>query len=280
MHEYGKIVTRNEDIKISLKCLDYFIKICEKNELQYFLAYGTLLGAVRHKGFIPWDDDIDVFMLREDYEKLLLVAAKYETDDYMIHHYKFDKGFYLPWAILADKNTVVTPSRFYSGYLFGTHIDIFPLDACTGKTLEVANKYVSNLYSVYIKSIKKFKPYTINGNEIDQGIQYWVKYCYFIIASLLGDYRSEWRRIEDKLSQYSTNNSVYVVNFFNSETPKIFPTKDFDDFVLLDFEEKLLNAPIGYDDILKIRYGDYMILPPENERVTNHVGRTYYIIKK
>lgn len=112
----------------ALQLLIYVDRICEENDLKYSLYYGTLLGAVRHKGFIPWDDDIDIVMLRPDYDKLLSILAKDET--YLLLDQSTRPDYRYTFAKLVDSNTYLESTQFYSGEdpELGVFLDIFPLD--------------------------------------------------------------------------------------------------------------------------------------------------------
>lgn len=101
----GKELTLDEMKAVELGILKKFDSICKENGLEYSLAYGTMLGAIRHKGFIPWDDDIDVFMKREDYEKLL--KLKYDDGDFEIKSYRYSKNYYFLYSKMVDKRTYI-----------------------------------------------------------------------------------------------------------------------------------------------------------------------------
>ena len=114
-----------------LEILDEFVRICEKYDLQYYLVGGTLLGAVRHQGFIPWDDDIDVAMPREDYDKFAVIAEKELSPKYFYQCPATDPYYFLTYAKIRKNGTEVYEERFkYSKFHKGVFIDIFPLDFC------------------------------------------------------------------------------------------------------------------------------------------------------
>ena len=112
-----------------VKILDVIHKICLENELNYFFIGGTLLGAVRHKGFIPWDDDLDIAMPREDYNKFIKIVSKMQSDKYIIDYSKNNKRYWLPFIKIRNKNTIYEEEaqKDYLGNK-GIWVDIFPLD--------------------------------------------------------------------------------------------------------------------------------------------------------
>lgn len=123
----GKELTLDEMKAVELGILKKFDSICKENGLEYSLAYGTMLGAIRHKGFIPWDDDIDVFMKREDYEKLL--KLKYDDGDFEIKSYRYSKNYYFLYSKMVDKRTYICED-WRAEKDMGLFVDIFPLDYC------------------------------------------------------------------------------------------------------------------------------------------------------
>ena len=134
--------------KVLLSILTRIDSICRENGLKYMLAYGTLLGAVRHKGFIPWDDDIDLLLPRKDYETLRSVAKSFNTKEWKLLSYSNEPRFLLPFMKYCNKHTIVTPPRFNTGFVYGLSIDIFPLD------------YAPNNDYLRKKQANKFKIFT------------------------------------------------------------------------------------------------------------------------
>ena len=118
------------DIKtLELDLLINFDKFCKENNLIYFIAYGTLLGAIRHGGFIPWDDDIDIQMPRTDYEKFLTLRDKYESSFYgNVIKTLGDKGYPFPFTKIENKNTLVIEHKMTTKIKTGVWVDIFPMD--------------------------------------------------------------------------------------------------------------------------------------------------------
>ena len=149
-----KMVTMDESRNIQLNILREIHKICEENNLRYYLAYGTLLGAVRHKGFIPWDDDIDIVMPRPDYIRFFEIAKSDTCDFYSIE--KNDEYIY-SFGKASRKNTVIIPDGMRCKIELGISVDIFPLDGAGQSTEEGEETFsrTSILYGLCIASTWK-----------------------------------------------------------------------------------------------------------------------------
>lgn len=224
--------------------LKYLRSICEKFGLRYFLGAGTMIGAVRHKGFIPWDDDIDVFMPNDDYLKLLEVFPK--GGRYQIADWRLQEDYYLTFGKIADTNTLLFHRRYKMQYsLMGIYIDIFPLDGYPDSQEEIQKKYQENVlledewyYYYNFREIQKLKD---NRREI-QNIKYGFPYDE---SNIIGETNTI------KVKQWTSNKELFA------------------NTVLAEFEGESFPIPAGYDEHLRSRYGDYMQLPPENERAVH-----------
>lgn len=265
-----------EDMKeITLEGLIWLKNVCETHGLRYYLAYGTLLGAVRHKGFIPWDDDIDVWMLREDYDRLIQIASQAEDSSWQILSQKTQKKYLFPWAKVAHKQTVLEPSRFNNGFLYGISIDIFPLDGCPGGTLKEARENMMQLKAEYASRLRKIRPYSGGLEGIPNGFVQALKAAYYSCAQII------FGKLEDDLARWSDlqrswKNTEYV-SCALAPVPGVWPQAAFEDTEQLEFEKIPFAAPKDYDTILTMFYGDYMTLPPAEKRVTHHSFRAYWI---
>ena len=145
-----KQMTTDEIKKVQLDILIYVDKICKDNNIKYSLAYGTLIGAIRHKGFIPWDDDIDIVLKRSEYERLLEVLYKDDNSKYMIFSMK-DEGYFYPYAKVGDLDTIIREKNWPDIQNLGVNIDVFPVDYVPeGKEREYYDKtqmYINCLYN-------------------------------------------------------------------------------------------------------------------------------------
>lgn len=232
-----------------LEMLKYFDSICKKNDIKYWLSSGTCLGAIRHGGFIPWDDDMDIEMLRSDYLKLVEVFK--ETDDYILQTWKNDKYYCLSFAKMRDKNSKIYNSLFkYKGVF----IDILVLEK-SPKFLSLLTCYSRNiLWKVYtfVKQGKKFSwLFTL------------LKFMFFNIMIPICRFLSKISNCFFNNKYRHTLGTGWVNNtrFLN----EILPTKN------IDFEGVQLPIPNNYDKYLKRIYGNYMEIPQIENIQLSHV---------
>lgn len=249
--------------KIELDMLVALDEVCKKINVAYFLAEGTLLGAIRHKGFIPWDDDIDVCMLRKDYEKFLSIGQKYLPAEIFIQTFDTDQEYSLGFCKLRNTGTTyIETSASRQEINHGIFIDIFPIDY-----------YPENRMEATILELKrKFLTYRITDAFYFPDVP---KY------SLAGRLLRTLSRIaypsartalikRDKLFK-SVKESSLVCNYGSTWGKKeIMPYKVYHDSMDVEFEGHRLKAPIEADQYLRNLYGDYMELPPVEKRVGHH----------
>ena len=151
----GEKIPSEEIKKIEISILDYIASVCEENNIGYYLAYGTLLGAIRHHGFIPWDDDIDIYMLREDYMKFIEIAKEHIHHRYKLLSIYNDDDYYYEFAKVVDSNTKLKINNVKQIKKEGVWVDIFPLDNVPKHVffLKILINFlvVCRILSVYIK---------------------------------------------------------------------------------------------------------------------------------
>ena len=243
--------------QIQLKMLEVFVWICEKEKLRYYVLGGTLLGAVRHHGFIPWDDDVDVGMPRADYEKFLSCAARYLPDYYFLQTYRTEKEDPFPFAKIRDSRTVYKEREINKLNLnHGVWIDIFPLDFCSGK-----------LFWFDIK--QRILQVRINCRL---GLNLSVKHKIYQIISLLlcpSWYQAVKKR--DDLMKGQSHDTRLTANFGGAWGRKeIMPSEWYAEGTLLSFEHLQVRGPKEYKKWLTQIYGDYEQLPPVEQRIVRH----------
>lgn len=241
--------------QIELKMLEIFIQICEKENLKYYLSGGTLLGAVRHKGFIPWDDDIDVRMPRIDYEKFLLCANKYLPDYYFLQTYKTEYETPFGFAKIRDNRTIYKEKAIKNFNInHGVWIDIFPLDFCP------RHCFLFNIYRVFLQNRIQSR-FDIKKTPKQKFLQF---VSYFICPSY-----DEAVFVLEKYLQFYRKDTGLMANFYGGKKD-IMPTKWYGEGIELTFEHLKVKGPKEYNKYLTQLYGDYMRLPPKEKRIPVH----------
>ena len=228
-----------------LDILKYLDVLCEKNNLTYWAAFGTCLGAIRHKGFIPWDDDLDVYMPRHDYEKLWAIWNDINEDP----KYKLCRTGH-------DKN--------YDDIEHGVYIDIMPMDgAAPGKLGQLFQAYHAIIYSVYNIQVQP----EFHGNKM---MEVGTRFLLNAVKNPERRYKL-WTRAEKKLTKYDSRTAEQCLDF-NNYFKLLFEPMQTGWFkpVRVPFEDTTICVPTDYDKYLKTVYGDYMQLPPEDKRTTLH----------
>lgn len=265
-------VTNDEQKKILLDMLKYLKKICEDNNLKYFLIGGTLLGAVRHKGFIPWDDDIDIIMPRKDYDSLEKILEKKKHKFYKLLTYKQDDYYYV-YNKLVDTRITLKEKNLKSIENMGIYLDIFPLDALP-KDYDLFAEQLICQYNDFINSRKD--GYRTSNYWWKMAIKSIIKYPLY-----MKNKRVCWKERQLKLINNMKKNSIddcQKVGFILSAYKKreIFDKNVFESCVMLEFENNFYPAPIGYKKYLESIYGDYMKLPPKSKRKSQHFYKAYW----
>lgn len=253
--------------RIQLKMMDEVHRICTQNRLTYYIVYGTLLGAVRHKGFIPWDLDIDVAMPREDYERFKCVCQKALDQEYTYLDHQSFRNYIRPHALICHNGT-----RLHLKYdsvnknvmQLGVYIDIFPLDnAPDDERLQSKHKNILNR----IRRIKDRRlPYCYSFNRWKRCIHRFISILLsWLSVSKLNAYQQrQMQKYRDQITG-SVCSMAGGYAYFKECMPKDIYGKP----VLLEFEGRHYYAPEKYTEYLKRLYGDYMCLPPEEERQAN-----------
>lgn len=246
----------------ALEGLLYIDEFCKANSIRYSLAYGTLLGAVRHKGFIPWDDDIDVMMPREDYERFI---NTFEHPDFAIITHKNNKDYLIPFAKVYDKHSIIDELSQMKP-CFGAYVDVFPIDEYPDSEIEnkrfLKNKKLLNIaHNLKIISFSKERKWSKN-------IALAVGKLLFIPVSL--SYLT--RKIEKLSIRYKNSQSSYAGIFAPTDSnPKWRMNKRiFEEFSTIEFEGHFVSCIKDTDTYLHNIYGDYMKLPPVDKRVSHH----------
>lgn len=261
-----KKIDKEELKKIQLKILDTLDAFCKENNIKYWIDYGTLIGAIRHEGYIPWDDDIDVGMLRDDYNKLLKNFNN-QNDRYKIYSYDNNKDFLYAYGKLIDTNTILyEPDE--NGNKLSVNIDIFVYDNAPND--EKLCKRILREKELYNLIQYCRISYPMHDNFKKNIIHIFLKYFSFFFSK---DFFV--KRISSNAQKYMNINTENIGSF-TSYSSVILPKKMVENITKVKFEGKLYNAPQYYDEWLKSFYGNYMELPPIEQRVSHHKFIAYY----
>lgn len=263
-------MTLSQIKEAELHILRRFHTFCRENGIAYFLSNGTLLGAVKYKGFIPWDDDIDVFVPRRDYDRLLEIFPKDGELELLCTCRTADYVF--PFAKLSDKSTLITSQTTLKNYRCGVHIDIFPLDYWPDD-IDLAKDRAKELQSICNElgmSVARFS----KGRNLLRTV---VKSGVIILSRIKGH-----RRIGEKLAkkteallQAAGERYCGCVVWPVYGTKEIHPAQCFESVTELEFEGERYPVPIGYDAYLRSLYGEWEKDPPKNRQRTHHSFKAY-----
>lgn len=264
-----KTVEQEELRKIQMKSLDLlnvFDAFCTKNDLLYYVCGGGCIGAVRHKGFIPWDDDIDVMMPRPDFEKLkVLWPQKMDETKYRFNDNTEKTFLRTLWASVSDEETTFIKERQKDlDISHGIKLEIIPLDGCPeGRFQRKAQIFRALLHQIYINQ----EPPISKGALM----KFAGKALLILHRSWPSRYRAA-KRAEKKMSKYPFDQCSRVTElttryqYMRNE----YPREAFASAVRLPFEDQEIAVPAGYDTYLRMAFGNYMELPPEEERRPKH----------
>lgn len=250
-----------------LKNVDAF---CKEHNINYFLAYGSLLGAVRHKGYIPWDDDIDIIMLREDYDRFLSEFPHGESSEYNVRAGDYG-NFPYTYAKIEDSRTIMVETTNYIDEL-GVNIDLFPYDNIPDDK-ELGNAFIKRIS--HLNMIYGLKRTKLTAHRS------FLKNCALLICHMALFFISNKRlirRIIKESQRYKSQSTNYCGNLcmnhygFKEYHPKSLFCKATE----VSFEGYSFRSPADYDAYLTSIYGDYMKLPPEEKQVTHHSFNAYW----
>ena len=235
-------------------------RICEKHQIKYFIIWGTLLGAVRHRGYIPWDDDFDIGFLRRDYAKFCKIAREEIKEPFFFQDALSDPEYFIGYARLRDSRTTGWITRNPSPtYHNGIFVDLYPLDVVP------QNKYVWKAQSSIINSLLgKLK----ENRKCRKSRKSDITYRNLVFLHEMCCRVFDWQKVPKKLGILYQPSEI--------ERGYWFYAKDVNKTVELPFENIFFSAPAGYKNLLRNVYGDYMKLPPKRKRGEWHSGQIVY----
>ena len=246
---------------VSLDLLLKFDEVCRKHQIKYTLAYGSLLGAIRHHGFIPWDDDIDIFMVREEYEKLKKLKSEFQYPYFL--QIPGENGYLFSFAKLRNSNTTALSNAFrYESFNQGMPLDIFILDNYNPETIENDLQRVKDLVFECSALMRRRNPHP---NEKD--IHYMQSF------PTIREGAKVIQEMDNVLRNNQENHSdkyVCLCNLIYKVHRGIFDRKDIDTLTEVDLYGHPVFIPKHFDAVLSVIYGNYMELPPVETRGTWH----------
>ena len=268
------MLTLKETQKIELDIMVKLHEYCCKHNLVYCLTYGTLIGAARHQGFIPWDNDIDIIMPRPDYERLLeLTNTEPVADNIDCVHYTNDEKYHYQVIRFCDTNTIVEPTYIREvTERLGVWVDVFPADGVPESVFDhpleqIMLKFfrwvqLADIYAIPLSRVKNKSIKGIARNVIKNIV-------HFILP---GKGNRHAYMVDKYASFFKYSKYAKVADTIERQKPNWLSHEDFDQRVLLKFEDYEFYAPKNWDNYLRRYYGDYMKLPPVEMRMTHDIN--------
>lgn len=268
-----KELTLEEIHEGTLEIVKKIIEICNELNINYGVMFGTLIGAIRHKGFIPWDDDFDIMMMRPDYERFQKYCLENESQLY-------------PFRLMGRKNIDNYPftinrfcdlryrmeTKLHSDIGMGIFIDIYPFDGIGNDIKKIKKEFkFKKFFYMKCATLASKEEFTVSKKGLVVSVG---KYILYLYSKILG---SEFflNKFEELGLKHNLNESRYVSCITWDSSLRIFDKSLFSNYIYIDFENIKVKVPIGYDEILRILYDDYMKLPPKEKRIAHHEYKMY-----
>lgn len=249
-----------------LDILVHFKQFCDEHNLMFYLGGGCLIGAIRHEGFVPWDDDIDIFMPRPDYEKIGPLWNAYgDTKRYTYCRTNEEDNYHHAGASIRDNNTTfINKHSAQEDICHGLGIELLPLDGYPESKIKRGKQIIDAMI------FRLFNTQRLPDNK-GSVVRFISKLIYAVVPSSKARYRL-WRYAEREMSKYTWKDYDYITELTGSIKGMLLkhPKKWFDSSIEKNFEEFKMPVMAGYDEYLTLIFGDYMELPPENERIAKH----------
>ena len=263
---------RDNELKIlhkeEIRILEKVLEICKSNNIRFYMLGGTMLGAIRHKGFIPWDDDIDLGFPRKDYDKFIQLCKKEKNDIFDIITNEDEESEYNYVCKIQSKNVKITQKCCRETKTFGAWIDVFPMDGLP------ENKIILKIHKLRLRLHRGLWKLTDNGGNIGVDSTSRTKLENLVIKiglkiniGKLFNKKNQLNKIDNLLRKYDFDKCSYNVNYFGAyKFRETFPKRIYQDITDYDFEGLKVPGPTDYDFYLTQLYGDYMTPPDKNNR--------------
>ncbi len=271
---YQEVTDVSEIQQMELGIMEYIHEVCQKIGVKYFLAYGSLIGAVRHQGFIPWDDDMDICMLREDYEKLQDYLITNPDERYEVLSYKNNLNYVYPFMKVQDNHTYLLEEDVRIDSNMGIYVDIFPVDGYEDDA-KFKNK-MTKLIKKRQLSCYTFKGITNTKSVLNSLIRYVSVIIFYFTNTNKYVAQIEELAKSRKVSDYEQVD--YVI--YKDMNKPVWRREWLEQVTTGTFEGKKFTIPKKYHEILTSDYGNYMQLPPVEQRVSHHDFKLWKIVKK
>lgn len=255
--------------KKELDMVRKYVQICEKYNLKYFMAGGTFLGAVRHNGFIPWDDDIDLGMYRKDYDRFLKIAEEELKPPYKLQTYQNCETHHYYFSHIVDTRYKVRRMGSLDRREEYVWIDIFPYDGLP-EGIKGVIFYLKLLFYRFCYHMAYFDQINIARSDRSQWQKMILYFC-AVIHKLFRFDKNKWRnKIDEKLKSVNIEECSKIMSFMGVKLQReIMPKHIYDDLTDYVFEDMKLKGPRDYNYVLSQMYGNYMELPREEQRVSH-----------
>lgn len=259
-----------------------FDAFCNKHNLRYFGIGGTAIGALRHKGLIPWDDDIDFVMPRPDYERFLKIAEELKPK-YEVFTHRNTPKYHLTMAKMCDANTSYI-ATFRQHVITGAFIDIFPIDGCPGDTAEERKAFFNEYLELRHRGEAICTYYSVRDFIASIYRKDWSDIQYQLYSHwyhLIGKSNDIFAKCDKIITETPFDTSQYVAYFSTWRGPKVIsPREWFDDYYYAPFEDFQIRLPKGIHHYLTQVYGDYMTPPPQSVIEQDYHGCAYFNLDK